>query len=75
MRNIVKNIIPLDRLLIETDAPYLSPVPMRGKRNEPAYVTHTANYLADLLNITDVELYEKTTHNFFNLFKKAKFEA
>ena len=64
--------IPIDKLLIETDAPYLAPIPMRGKRNEPAFVTHTANYLAKLLNIPQSELYKKTTNNFFNLFSKAK---
>ena len=53
LRNIVKN-IPLNRLLIETDAPYLAPVPMRGKRNEPAFVYHTANFLAELLNLKNL---------------------
>ena len=72
LRDIVKK-IPLDRLLVETDSPYLSPEPMRGKRNEPAHVVHTANYLADMFNIPAKELYEKTTNNFFNLFTKAEF--
>ena len=72
LRDIVKK-IPLDRLLVETDSPYLSPEPMRGKRNEPAHVVHTANYLADMFNIPAKALYEKTTNNFFNLFTKAEF--
>lgn len=71
LRNTVK-IIPSNKILIETDAPYLAPVPMRGKRNEPAYVSHTAKFLADLLDIKHDEFYKKTTDNFFNLFTKAK---
>ena len=71
LRDIVKN-IPLDRLLVETDAPYLSPEPMRGKRNEPSHVIHTANYLADMLNIPSEKLFDVTTNNFFNLFSKAE---
>ena len=63
-------IIPLDRLLIETDAPYLAPVPMRGKPNEPSYVKHTAEFLSGHLEVSFDELAKVTTDNFFNLFTK-----
>jgi TatD DNase family protein len=65
-------IMPLDRLLVETDAPYLAPVPVRGKRNEPSYITHTANYLAKLKGVSPQEMIEITGNNFFNLFTEAK---
>ena len=64
--------LPLDRLLVETDAPYLAPVPMRGRRNEPAFVAHTASFLAELLGIAPAELGRATTDNFFRLFGKAQ---
>lgn len=63
--------VPLDRLLVETDAPYLAPVPKRGKRNEPAFVVHTAAALAALLEIDPAELAARTTANFFRLFDRA----
>lgn len=63
--------IPLDRMLIETDAPYLAPNPYRGKSNEPAYMLHTASYLAALKDIPMSIFAEQTTNNFFNLFKGA----
>ena len=63
--------VPADRLLVETDAPYLSPVPMRGKRNEPAFVRYTAEFLAQLRGESAEELSEQTTKNFFRLFRKA----
>lgn len=63
--------VPLDRLLIETDSPYLSPVPYRGKINEPAYVKHVAQAIANLRGIAFDELAEAATRNFFNLFKTA----
>lgn len=59
---------PIDRILVETDSPYLAPVPLRGKTNEPAYVRHTAQFVADLQGISLEQLAEKTTHNFFELF-------
>ncbi len=65
--------IPLDRILLETDAPYLAPVPFRGKRNEPAYLPHTAKRLAALRGLTNSELEELTTQNFRHLFS-AKLE-
>jgi TatD DNase family protein len=63
--------IPGDSLLVETDAPYLAPEPMRGKRNEPAFVAHTAAYVADLRGESTTELAQTTTANFFRLFTKA----
>lgn len=63
--------IPLDRLLVETDSPYLSPAPNRGKRNEPSFVLHTAKYLSELLSVNLNEICNTTTANFFTLFTKA----
>jgi len=60
--------VPLDRLLIETDCPFLTPVPMRGKRNEPAYVAHTAAFLADLYGVPLSKLADQTTSNFLEFF-------
>jgi len=59
---------PLDRILVETDSPYLAPVPYRGKTNEPAYVRHTAEYLAQLRGISFDALADATSENFFRLF-------
>jgi TatD DNase family protein len=64
--------IPLDRLLVETDAPYLAPVPKRGKTNEPAFVAHTATKVAELKGVGLAELEGATTDNFFRLFAKAE---
>lgn len=63
--------VPLDRLLVETDAPYLAPVPFRGKRNEPGWVAHTAKVLAELRGMTPEALAALTTGNFRRLFRKA----
>ncbi len=70
LRDIVRD-VPLDRLLVETDAPYLAPVPYRGKRNEPAYVAATAAAVAALKGVDPDELAVTTTDNFFRLFRKA----
>jgi TatD DNase family protein len=71
LRSIVAN-VPLERLLVETDAPYLAPMPHRGKRNEPAFVTLTAATVAALKGTTPQHLGEVTTANFFRLFSKAR---
>jgi TatD DNase family protein len=64
--------VPSDRVLVETDAPYLAPVPRRGKRNEPAYVEYTAKALAAVKGVSDSEIARLTTANFFRLFSKAE---
>ena len=71
LRTTVKD-IPIERLLVETDAPYLAPVPKRGKTNEPAFVAHTAAKVAELKGISMAELEAATTDNFFRLFAKAE---
>jgi TatD DNase family protein len=63
--------VPRERLLVETDAPYLAPVPHRGKTNEPAFVAHTAHVLAETIGVTDTEIAQITTSNFYRLFSKA----
>ena len=60
--------LPLDGVLVETDAPWLAPVPHRGKRNEPAWVLQTALVLADVLGVGQEEIASATTKNFFRLF-------
>ncbi len=62
--------LPLERLLVETDAPYLAPMPKRGKRNEPAFVVHTANRLAELLQVPGGQVVSETSRNFLTLFNK-----
>ncbi|MBP9743169.1 MAG: TatD family hydrolase [Burkholderiales bacterium] len=68
----VAKYIPLDMLLIETDAPFLAPAPFRGKTNHPALIKHTAQYIADIKGIGIETLAHATSDNFFNLFKKAR---
>ena len=69
LRDIART-VPPERLLVETDAPYLAPKPFRGKRNEPAYVAHTAAVLADTLGLAPQELARLTTENAFRIFSK-----
>jgi TatD DNase family protein len=69
LRQVAKT-VPLNRLLVETDSPYLAPMPMRGKRNEPSFVRHTATYVAVMFGIPFAELAARTTSNFEHLFDK-----
>ena len=62
------SIIPLERLLVETDAPYLSPAPNRGKSNEPSYILHTVKKLSEIKNVSIDTIESKTSNNFINLF-------
>ena len=73
LRNIAKH-VPKDRLLVETDSPYLAPEPHRGSTNQPAYVAHTGAVLAGVHDISPENMADLTTANFFTLFNKAKFQ-
>ncbi len=64
--------LPLDRIFVETDAPFLTPIPHRGKTNEPAFTLHTAQKLADLKECSLEEIADATTTNFYRLFKKVR---
>jgi len=64
----VAKMVPADRMFIETDSPYLSPIPMRGKRNEPAYVTQTAKFIGELRGVSPEEIGRQTAENFFKFF-------
>jgi TatD DNase family protein len=67
--------MPHDRIIVETDCPYLAPIPHRGRRCEPAHVVHVADKLAEILNISRADIDRLTTENFLRLFKRAKFEG
>jgi TatD DNase family protein len=67
----VARLVPLDRMLIETDSPYLAPVPFRGKQNQPAWVRHVAESIADLRGISVNQIADASTANFFKLFHRA----
>lgn len=71
LKEVAKN-IPLDRMLVETDSPYLAPIPFRGKTNQPAYVKHVAEHVAELRGITLDDVAAATTQNFFRLFRHAQ---
>ena len=64
--------VPLERMLIETDSPYLAPVPYRGRMNEPGYVAHVAEFIANLKGVSVEEVAERTSANFFELFQGAR---
>jgi TatD DNase family protein len=66
----IASALPADRVMVETDAPYLAPLPFRGKRNEPAFVTETAKVLAQTRGVSDEGITRQTTENFFRLFNK-----
>lgn len=68
----IARVVPLDRLLVETDSPYLAPEPLRGKVNEPAYILHTVRVLADIKNLDEQISINTCNKNFFDLFKTAR---
>ena len=68
------SMVPLDRIFIETDCPYLAPLPYRGKRNEPAYVIETARQIAQMRELSCEEIGQRTTDNFFKFFRLARFD-
>ena len=67
LRDVIRR-LPIDRILVETDAPYLAPVPHRGQQNEPLYVSHVAQLVADLKGVSVVDLAARTSENFYRLF-------
>lgn len=69
----VRDILPLDTILVETDCPFLAPIPFRGKLNEPAFVVNVAEKISELKDVSVTQIADQTSKNFFKLFKKAKF--
>ena len=63
-------LIPNNKILVETDSPYLAPVPLRGKPNEPSFIIHTLEFLSKLKNVSYISFAHQTSQNFFNLFGK-----
>ncbi len=73
LQDVIKS-LPIDRILVETDAPYLAPMPQRGQRNEPAFIKFTVEFLAGLFGKTPEYIAQATTENFYNLFTRARIE-
>ncbi len=71
----VAQLIPLERMLIETDSPYLAPIPHRGKRNEPAFVREVARQIGELRGLTPEEIGSQTTQNFYQFFRLSRADA
>ena len=71
LREIV-SIVDKNKILVETDSPFLAPVPNRGKTNMPRFIIHTIKQISDILEINEAELEKITSNNFFNLFKNVK---
>ena len=69
LRETIK-MMPINKILVETDTPYLAPVPVRGRTNEPAYIAHTVEYVSKMLNLGYSDFSKITSNNFFNLFKR-----
>ena len=74
LRQVVKS-LPLDRIHLETDAPFLTPMPFRGKENTPAYVIHTGRFVAGLMEVTEEEIAQKTCENARKMFPKLRWEV
>ncbi len=71
VRDVIAQIMPMERILLETDCPYLAPIPKRGRRNEPAYLSYIARCLAEIKGVSPEEVEARTTQNFFDLFARA----